>query len=65
MGIIFNTHDVGVCLAEEEGVSAMMRVLFLIPVMCEMSESTRKKVYFKIAWVLILIPVMCGCVLLR
>ena len=34
MGVIFNTRDVGVCLAEVKGASAMMRVLFLIPVMC-------------------------------
>ena len=33
MGIIFNTRDVWACLAEVKGASAMMRVLFLIPVM--------------------------------
>ena len=32
MGIIFNTRDVGACLAEVKGASAMMWVLFLIPV---------------------------------
>ena len=34
MGINFNTHDVWACLAEVKGSSAMMWVLFLIPVMC-------------------------------
>ena len=34
-GIIFNTRDVGVCLAEVKGASAMMRVLFNTRVMEE------------------------------
>ena len=59
MGIIFNTRDVLGCLAEVKGASAMMWVLFLIPVMCG-SRSGDGGACSKVAWVLFLIPMMCG-----